>query len=123
MKVRAQIRWLEDGRRLHLHDGPIDLIVEAFGSTAEINAAYRAATERFVHVLDELCGELPFLRQAMQAKDRCRRGVIARRMAAAVRPYCERGFITPMAAVAGAVAEEILGAMTSSGPAFAGLCK
>ena len=31
MKARAQIRLLPDGRRLHLHDGPIDLIVEAFG--------------------------------------------------------------------------------------------
>jgi len=39
-------------------------------------------------------------------------GVIARRMVAAVAPYGERTFITPMAAVAGAVAEEILGAMT-----------
>ena len=32
---RAQIRLLPDGRRLHLHDGPIDLIVEAFGEPAE----------------------------------------------------------------------------------------
>ncbi len=31
MGERAQIRLLPDGRRLHLHDGPIDLIVEAFG--------------------------------------------------------------------------------------------
>jgi len=30
----------------------------------------------------------------------------------AIVPYCERTFITPMAAVAGAVAEEILGSMT-----------
>ncbi len=114
MKARAQIRWLEDGRRLHLHDGPIDLIVEAFGSAAEINAAYRAAAERFVHVLDELCGELGFLRQATQANGPLPSGVIARRMIAAVTPYCERIFITPMAAVAGAVAEEILDAMTAA---------
>ena len=32
-EARAQIRLLADGRRLHLHDGPIDLIVEAFGDT------------------------------------------------------------------------------------------
>ena len=44
----------------------------------------------------------------------CPTGVIARRMCAAVAPYCERIFITPMAAVAGAVAEEILGTMTSA---------
>jgi ApbE superfamily uncharacterized protein (UPF0280 family) len=35
-------------------------------------------------------------------------------MAAAVAPYGEWTFITPMAAVAGAVAEEMLGAMTSA---------
>ena len=54
---------LPDGDRLHLHDGPIDLIVEAFGVPAEINTAYRAAAARFVVVLDELCGELSLLRQ------------------------------------------------------------
>ncbi len=112
--TRAQIRWLEDGRRLHLHDGPIDLIVEAFGSTDEISVAYRAAAERFVHVLDELCGELGFLRQATQANGPRPSGVIATRMTAAVTPYCKRIFITPMAAVAGAVAEEILCAMTAA---------
>ena len=112
MKTRAQIRLLEDGRRLHLHDGPIDVIVEAFGESGEINAAYRAAAGRFVHVLDELCGELTFLRQATRIDGPLPSGVIARRMVAAVVPYCERNFITPMAAVAGAVAEEILGVMT-----------
>jgi ApbE superfamily uncharacterized protein (UPF0280 family) len=35
-------------------------------------------------------------------------------MLGAVAPYCERTFITPMAAVAGAVAEEILGTMTAA---------
>ena len=45
---------------------------------------------------------------------RFRRASIARRMVAAVAPYCERTFITPMAAVAGAVAEEILDAMTAA---------
>jgi uncharacterized protein len=114
MKTRAQIQWLEDGRRLHLHDGPIDLIVEAFGERNEINAAYRAAAERFVHVLDELCGELMFLRQAARADGPHPSAAIARRMVAAVVPYSERTFITPMAAVAGAVAEEILGVMASA---------
>jgi ApbE superfamily uncharacterized protein (UPF0280 family) len=39
------------------------------------------------------------------------KGVVARRMHAAVAPYAPDCFITPMAAVAGSVAEEILGAM------------
>ncbi len=114
MKSRAQIRLLEDGRRLHLHDGPIDLIVEAFGEPNEVKDAYQGAAQRFVFVLDELCGELTLLRQAARADGPLPFGVIARRMAAAVVPYCEQTFITPMAAVAGAVAEEILGVMTTA---------
>jgi uncharacterized protein len=112
VRERAQVKLLPDGRRLHLHDGPIDLIVEAFGSAAEIKAAYRAAGERFVTVLDELCSELSLLRQPARGGVPRVSGVIARRMAAAVAPYGEWTLITPMAAVAGAVAEEILGAMT-----------
>ena len=114
MRERTQISLLPDGRRLHLHDGPIDLIVEAFGATTGINVAYQAAAERFVTVLDELCSELPLLRQPARKHGPLPVGVIARRMVAAVAPHCDRVFITPMAAVAGAVAEEILGAMTSA---------
>jgi uncharacterized protein len=114
MRERAQMNFLPDGRRLHLHDGPIDLIVEAFGSAAEIRGAYRAAAERFATVLDELCGELQLLRRPAQTGNSPAAGVISRRMTAAVAPYGDRIFITPMAAVAGAVAEEILGSMTSA---------
>lgn len=112
MNARAQIRMLTDGRRLHMHDGPIDLVLEAFGRAGEIEAAYRAAAKRFVTVLDELCDELAFLRQPTRADGPLPCGPIARRMVAAVRPYASGTFITPMAAVAGAVAEEIVWAMT-----------
>jgi len=64
--------------------------------------------------LDELCGELAFLRQPVQADCPLPVGPIARRMVAAVRPYASLSFITPMAAVAGAVAEDILESMTTS---------
>jgi ApbE superfamily uncharacterized protein (UPF0280 family) len=114
MTRRAQVQLLPDGRRLHLQDGPIDLIVEAFGETNEVGAAYRAGAERFVHVLDELCVELTLLRRATREDGPLPTGVVARRMVAAVSPFCERTFITPMAAVAGAVAEEILLAMTAA---------
>ncbi len=109
-----QIRWLADGRRLHLQDGPIDLIVEASGSAADRRAAYDAAARRFTGLLDELCGELPLLRQAADADSCLLQGVVARRMHAAVAPFAADHFITPMAAVAGAVADEILGAMTDA---------
>jgi ApbE superfamily uncharacterized protein (UPF0280 family) len=111
---RAQIRMLPDGRRLHMQDGPIDVIVEAFGAVSEIEVAYRAAAARFVGVLDELCGELEFLRRPACENGDPPSGAIALRMLAAVRPYASQIFITPMAAVAGAVAEEILEAMTSA---------
>ena len=114
MSQRAQMRFLPDGRRLHLSDGPIDLILEAFGERSEIDRAYRAACERFVTALDELCGELPLLRSACRAEADWPRGAIARRMTAAVIPYASEYFITPMAAVAGAVAEEILAAMIAA---------
>jgi ApbE superfamily uncharacterized protein (UPF0280 family) len=105
---------LADGRRLHMQDGPIDVIVEAFGAISEIEGAYRAAATRFVGVLDELCGELEFLRRPACKNGDLPSGAIARRMLAAVRPYASQTFITPMAAVAGAVAEEILEVMTSA---------
>jgi uncharacterized protein len=111
---RAQIRMLPDGRRMHMHDGPIDVIVEAFGDADEIALAYRAAADRFIEILDELCGELAFLRRPARDDGDLPSGSIARRMLAAVRPYASQIFITPMAAVAGAVAEEILEAMTAA---------
>lgn len=112
MREPAIVRFLPDGRRLHLHDGPIDIVLEAFGGADEIRAAHSAAAKRFVSVLDELCDELALLRQRSRLGGALPVGRVARRMAAAVAPFAERTFITPMAAVAGAVAEEILEAMT-----------
>jgi hypothetical protein len=113
---RAQIALLPDSRRLHLQDGPIDLILEAWGTRANIETAYRAAAARFVTILDELCAELPLLRSAADLDRDNLTGIVARRMHDAVAPFAEQIFITPMAAVAGAVAEEILGAMTAAAP-------
>ena len=112
--MRARAAFLPDGRRLHLQDGPIDLVIEGFGDRAEVKAGYSAAIRRFGTVLDELCSELPLLRTPAGPHTLMPHGTAARRMALAVAPYAERIFITPMAAVAGAVAEEILEAMTSA---------
>ncbi len=107
---RAQAALLPGGR-LHLNDGPIDLIIGAFGSQASMDAAYAAATRRFGTILDELCEELPLLRSEIRASSPLPCGPTAQRMDAAVRPFAEDCFITRMAAVAGAVADEILAAM------------
>ncbi|MET3578864.1 ApbE superfamily uncharacterized protein (UPF0280 family) [Mesorhizobium robiniae] len=105
-----QAHWLEDGRRLHLNHGPIDLIIEAFGDADECRAAYGQAVARFQTILPELVDELPELRRPASLRPRAFAGPTARRMEAVVVPLAKQ-FITPMAAVAGSVADEMLGAM------------
>lgn len=116
MKRLPQIALLPDGKRLHLQDGPIDLVIEAKGRDAEVRAAYQAAAHRFTGLLDELCEELVELRRAADPIGCPLNGVVARRMHAAVAPFATDHFITPMAAVAGSVAEEILGSMLAAAP-------
>jgi uncharacterized protein len=112
---QPQIALFDDGR-LHLQDGPIDLIVGVEGAEADIRSAYRAAAQRLTGLLDELCGELPELRKAANIRSCVLQGAVAQRMYRAVVPFAADAFITPMAAVAGAVAEEILGAMRAAAP-------
>jgi len=114
MNDRATIRLLPDGRRLHLNDGPIDLIIGADGPAVEQRRAYDAAAERFLTVLDELCDELLVIRRRVRLGSLPPAGPIARKMFGSVFPYRDRCFITSMAAVAGAVAETILSVMVET---------
>jgi len=109
------IAWLPDGRRLHMNHGPIDLIIEAFGANGERQASYEQAVDRFRTVLGELVEELPALRIPAARQPRCFKGMTARRMERAVHRFSNDGrvFVTPMAAVAGAVADEVLAAMVA----------
>ena len=107
-----QARLLPDGKRLHLHHGPIDLIIEAEGEADEVRAAYAQAERRFADILPALVAELPKLRAAVVEPRWQPHGPVARRMVEAVWPYRDV-FITPMAAVAGAVADEMLAALIS----------
>jgi ApbE superfamily uncharacterized protein (UPF0280 family) len=113
--VAPQARALPDGR-LHLQHGPIDLILGASADPAARSRALRAATDRFATVLDELCAELAGLRAEAGPHAPPLHGPVARRMEAAVRPHAAWNFITPMAAVAGAVADEMLAAMLAGAP-------
>ncbi len=106
-----QAAWLPDGRRLHLNHGPIDLILEAWGPRPAVQAACARATARFQGLLQELVDELPALRSAAPGP---LRGPVARAMARAVAPH-RPAFITPMAAVAGAVADEICAVLAAGG--------
>lgn len=102
---------LPDGRRRHFQHGPIDLVLEAFGPPGEVAACHEQAWARFRTVLGELVGELAALRTGISARPTVRT-TVARRMVAACAPHGDL-FVTPMAAVAGAVADEVLAAGTA----------
>lgn len=108
----AQRTLLPDGR-WHFQHGPMDIVIGASGRPASVEAAHAAAWERFTGVLDELVQELAMLRQPVRG-DCPLRGPIARRMWHACQPY-KSSFITPMAAVAGAVAQELVACYAISG--------
>ncbi|MFL4987849.1 MAG: UPF0280 family protein [Microvirga sp.] len=100
------------GDRLHLSHGPIDVVLRAWGAEVEVRRAHEAVVARFKTVLAELAGELDALRRPIADEPRVE-GPVARRMVAAVRPFAPE-FITPMAAVAGSVADELLAAMLAA---------
>ncbi len=108
---------LPDGRRLHLQHGPIDLVIGADAAApGAVAAAYDAAVARFDTILPVLVEELTLLRSPCPPEGLGLAGPVARRMEAAVLPFAADRFVTPMAAVAGAVADEILAAMVVAAP-------
>ena len=113
MPTMAAQRQPLPGRRWHFQHGPIDIVIGADGDARAVGAAHEAAWQRFTTVLDELVAELPQLRR--QVGDGCPvQGVIARRMWDACRPHAST-FITPMAAVAGSVAQELVASYQRDG--------
>lgn len=101
------------GGRLHLQHGPIDLVIGADGAR---EVAFEAAVAAFEGVLEALVDELDLLRRGGwqgEFPPDAVRGPVARRMVRAVARH--EGFITPMAAVAGAVADHVLAAMRARG--------
>ena len=105
-----QVAMLPDGKRLHLQHGPIDLVIGADGEAAQVRRAYIAARARFETILEQLCEELVLLRTEMTGRGLPLQGPVARRMVQALQPHWQHR-VTPMAAVAGAVADEMLAAM------------
>ena len=100
------------GDRLHLSHGPIDVVLKAWGNMDGVGAAYAAAGTRFPAILPELCDELTQLRRPMHERPVVD-GPVARRMVEACVPFAQV-FVTPMAVVAGAVADELLAHMTAA---------
>ncbi|MEM9319156.1 MAG: UPF0280 family protein [Pseudomonadota bacterium] len=106
--------YLDGTERLHLQHGPIDLIIGAEADQpAARQAAFETAISRFETLLEELVAELPLLRQPLPLAA-APEGFVARRMYQAADLYAAHSFVTPMIAVAGAVADEILDVMTSA---------
>ncbi|WP_144140236.1 UPF0280 family protein [Paraburkholderia sp. BCC1884] len=111
-----------DASRWHWQHGPIDLIVGVNGEPAAVQAALAACWARFVEVLPELVVELTVLRRPVCADvslgDNPLQGAVARRMWSACHPH-RACFVTPMAAVAGSVADELIVAFEREGIARA----
>ena len=95
--------------RLHLQHGPIDIIAHVDAPEEVRKRLYTSASNRFSTVLVELVAEMDLLKQPWSADLPDPKGGIAQKMCFAVRG--SNIFVTPMAAVAGAVADEVLEAM------------
>jgi ApbE superfamily uncharacterized protein (UPF0280 family) len=89
------------------------VVLKAFGTENAIGAAHQAAARRFVSILPELCAELPALRAPAGAVHPT--SPVGQRMAKACEPFTDT-FVTPMAAVAGSVADELLAVMRAAAP-------
>lgn len=110
--MRHSSALLPCGTRLHLQHGPIDLIIGAEGNR---DIAFAAAERRFETLLQELVNELETLRLPISEITKPPKGTVATRMVAASRAHAPL-FVTPMAAVAGSVADEVLQTMRSATP-------
>ena len=97
---------LPDGR-LSIEDGPIRLVIGIEGAPGAVRAGQDAAGLRLHGLLAALCDELPLLRSPLGDTPPRPRHPVARRMIEACWPH-RLEHISPMAAVAGAVAEHVL---------------
>jgi ApbE superfamily uncharacterized protein (UPF0280 family) len=112
MRGACALAVAPEDRRLHLQSGPIDLIVEAFAPAQQRDEAYRLANRAFREILPDLVAELRVLRTPIGEIVPAVAGPVARRMIAACAPH-RAARVAPMAAVAGAVADHVLAAMTA----------
>jgi len=118
MRMHAQRRLLDDGR-WHFQHGPIDIVLQLAGEPQACADAIEKSWQRFECLLPELVSELFYLRQAVSAlEDHVFTHHVAQRMhrAAAQAAFASHdGFVTPMVAVAGSVAQELLPYLTQAG--------
>lgn len=103
---RLRVAWLPDGKRLHLREGALDLVIQAFGRPPEVGRAYDACIERARALTAELEEELPLLQQGKAAV-----GAVGQRIRAA----CQGLNVPGLAALHGAVADELRTIMAAAG--------
>jgi ApbE superfamily uncharacterized protein (UPF0280 family) len=100
---------LSKGRR-HFQHGPIDIIAYAEGDPVSVAQAHEAAWQRFGQILPELVHELAELRKPVRGAGTLK-GPIAQSMWQACKACLidadAEAFLTPMAAVAGSVAQNL----------------
>lgn len=105
--------------RWHFQHGPIDIVLQALGEADACQHAVELAWQRFQTVLPELVSELPLLRQPVASlRAVSLQGMVAQRMQLAAEHVAwaaHDGFVTPMAAVAGSVAQELIGLLAQDG--------
>ncbi|MEZ5845936.1 MAG: UPF0280 family protein [Geminicoccaceae bacterium] len=96
-------------RSFELHAGPIGLRIECDGDAEELSRAEARARKAFPPILPSLADELETLRRKIEIDKPppTLSGRVARRMYEAALPFADE-FVTPMAAVAGAVADYML---------------
>ncbi|MCZ4353924.1 UPF0280 family protein [Roseovarius aestuarii] len=112
-----QAAILGAGDRLHLHHGPIDLIIGVDAHTPrERQQAFEAAHARFQTILEGLVVGLDQHRSQLMPHTPLPSDPVAQRMYCAAQPFCTQTFVTPMIAVAGSVADEVLGAICDALP-------
>ena len=102
------------GERLHLRHGPITIVLRVWAAPDVVRQAHRLVTRHFPKILPELVGELAELRTPLTKAAKFQ-GKVAQRMADAALPFAGV-YVTPMAAVAGAVAEEVMRIIQAAGP-------
>jgi hypothetical protein len=116
--MQATRQALSEGR-WHFQHGPIDIVLELHGDALACHQALERTWQRFETVLPELVSELPLLKQAAsRLHAHSFQGVVARRMVQAVQGLAwaaQDGFVTPMAAVAGSVAQELMSCLKQDG--------
>ncbi len=108
---RPRYHWIVKQRKLQAQHGPIELLIQVDGDKHESAAAFEQAVAYFDTVLVSIVDELPLLRSpASVIQNHAFKSDVSQCMADAVNPF-SRSFVTPMASVAGSVAQCVLSAL------------